>query len=52
MGHSSHAADNDKFDLSLAQTVNESFKLTPGLWKVSVMDGKRELVRGQVIITP
>lgn len=30
----------------------QSFKMTPGLWKVSVMDGNRELVHGQVIITP
>ena len=29
-----------------------SFKMTPGVWKVTILDGSRELVHGQVQVTP
>ena len=29
-----------------------SIKMTPGLWKVRILDGARELIRGQILITP
>lgn len=30
----------------------QSFEMTPGVWKVMVVDGGRELVHGQVVVTP
>jgi arylsulfatase A-like enzyme len=29
-----------------------SIKMTPGRWKLSIIDGTRELIRGQVLVTP
>jgi arylsulfatase A-like enzyme len=29
-----------------------SIKMTPGLWKVGIFDGTRELIHGQVLVTP
>jgi len=29
-----------------------SFEMQPGRWKLSIFDGTRELIRGQVIVTP
>jgi hypothetical protein len=29
-----------------------SFKMEPGRWKLSIIDGTRELIHGQVLVTP